>query len=43
MIEIVAILGGAVGLFLPLGGAIGWWQGAFQLGRIFLNPVFLSA
>jgi len=32
VIEIVAILGGAVGLFLPLGGAIGWGQGAFQLG-----------
>ncbi len=32
VVEIVAILGGAVGLWLPLGGAIGWWQGAFQLG-----------
>ncbi len=32
VIEIVAILGAAVGLFLPLGGVIGWWQGAFQLG-----------
>lgn len=32
VIEIVTCLTGAVGVFLPLGGIIGWWQGAFQLG-----------
>jgi conjugative transfer region protein (TIGR03750 family) len=32
VIEILAILAGAVGLWLPLGGVLGWWQGAFQLG-----------
>jgi hypothetical protein len=30
--EILAILGSAVGLWLPLGAFIGWWQGATQLG-----------
>lgn len=30
--EILAILGSAVGLWLPLGALIGWWQGATQLG-----------
>ena len=32
VIEILTCLGAAVGVFLPLGGIIGWWQGAFQLG-----------
>jgi conjugative transfer region protein (TIGR03750 family) len=32
VVEILAILGGAVGLWLPLGGVIGGWQRAFQLG-----------
>jgi conjugative transfer region protein (TIGR03750 family) len=32
VVEMLAILGGAVGLWLPLGGVIGGWQRAFQLG-----------
>jgi conjugative transfer region protein (TIGR03750 family) len=35
VIEILTILGGAVGVWLPLGAILGAWQGATQLGLAF--------